>query len=118
MLLRFVGIYGAAISSAVCYMVAMTLNLISLKKRVKIKYDIIGLVLKPVIASGLMGICAYYTYSLCNNFVDYRLSLIAAVILSVAVYFGLIAAMGVLNEEEMASIPLIKKLIKVQKPVV
>ena len=117
-LLRFVGIYGAAISSAVCYMVAMTLNLISLKKRVKIKYDIIGLVLKPVIASGLMGICAYYTYSLCNNFVDYRLSLIAAVILSVAVYFGLIAAMGVLNEEEMASIPLIKKLIKVQKPVV
>ena len=115
-LLRLMGIYGAAVSSAVCYMLAMTLNLISLKKRINIKYDIIGLVLKPIIASGLMGICAYYAYSLCNNFVDYRLSLIISVMLSAAVYLGLIAAMGVLNDEEMASIPLIKKLVKVQKP--
>lgn len=114
-LLRFAGIYGAAISSTICYFCAMVLNLISLKKRVKIKYDIVGLVLKPVIASGLMGICAYYTYQLCNNFVDYRISLIAAVGLSVLVYLGLIAAMGVLNEEEMASLPFIKKLIKTQK---
>ncbi|HEY8423170.1 MAG TPA: polysaccharide biosynthesis protein [Clostridia bacterium] len=109
-LLNFLGIYGAPISSLVCYAAAMTLNLISLKKRVKIRFEITNYILKPIIAVGLMGLCAYYTYKLFNYALDYRLSLLIAIALSAAVFLGLCLVMNILTEQEIADIPILKKL--------
>ncbi|HEY8419960.1 MAG TPA: polysaccharide biosynthesis protein [Clostridia bacterium] len=111
-LLNFIGIYGAPVSSLVCYAVAMTLNLISLKKRVKVKIEIINFILKPIIAAGFMGLCAYYSYKLFCYAFDYRLALLLGIALSAAVFLGLCLVMNILTEQEIADIPILKKLIK------
>ncbi|HEY8444165.1 MAG TPA: polysaccharide biosynthesis protein [Clostridia bacterium] len=109
-LLNFLGIYGAPISSLVCYAAAMSLNLISLKKRLKIKLDINNFLLKPLTATGLMGLCAYYSYKLFAYAFDYRLALVLGIILSAAVFLGLCLVMNILTEQEIADIPILKKL--------
>lgn len=110
-LLDLLGIYGAPFSSLACYATAMTLNLISLKKRIKIRWEITNFVLKPLIAAGLMGLCAYYSYQLFNYVFDYRLALIIAIGLSVVVFLGLCLAMNILSDQEIADIPILKKLV-------
>jgi stage V sporulation protein B len=111
-LLGLIGIYGAAVSSLACYLTAMTLNLISLKKWVKIRYEVVNLVLKPLIATGLMGLCAYYAYQLFCYAFDYRFALVIAIALSAGVYLGLCLVMNILTEREIADIPILKKLVE------
>ena len=111
-LLGLIGIYGAAVSSLACYLTAMTLNLISLKKWVKIRYEVVNLVLKPLIAAGLMGLCAYYAYQLFCYAFDYRFALVIAIALSAGVYLGLCLVMNILTEREIADIPILKKLVE------
>lgn len=111
-LIKTIGIFGAAISSSVCYFVAMVGNIYALDKHIKIRLEIKNMLIKPLISTGLTGLCAYYTYSLCAYFINFRLALIIALALSAAVYAGLTAVLNILSEEDMARIPILKKMVK------
>lgn len=82
------------------------LNGFSVKKHLGYRQEIDKTFLRPILASVLMGAVAYMVYQgliyLCRiNIV----SLAAAVILAVSVYFVLIIRLGVVTEEEMRGMP-------------
>lgn len=53
-------IYGAAISSVICYATAATLNLIFILGNVKCKFDVNIIIFKPLIASGLSILTIFF----------------------------------------------------------
>ncbi len=59
-----VNIGGAPVSTLLCYMVIAILNILSVKRIMKPNLSLGEFVIKPVIASGAMGIAAYGAYQL------------------------------------------------------
>lgn len=58
----FVNIGGAPISTNLCYLVIAVLNIMSVRKIMKPDLSVSGFILRPVIASGAMGVGAYFAY--------------------------------------------------------
>ncbi len=63
---KSVGVYGAPIASVLCYIVALSLNLFSLKKFGYLNDSIISLFAKPLLCSALCGASAYAVVFLGN----------------------------------------------------
>lgn len=53
---------GAPISTNLCYLTIAILNMLSVKKIMKPNLSFSGLILRPIIASGAMGVGAFFTY--------------------------------------------------------
>ena len=65
-----VNIGGAPISTNLCYFTIATLNILSVKKIMKPNLTFSGFILRPLIASALMGVGAYFTYQGVANFLQ------------------------------------------------
>lgn len=59
-----INIYGAVIASISAYLVATILNLISLRKRLKLRINIYKTFIKPIIAAAIMSIGVLFSYNL------------------------------------------------------
>lgn len=59
---------GAPISTNLCYFVIAALNIISVQKIMKAELSFSGFILRPVLASGIMGIGAYLAYQFSARF--------------------------------------------------
>ena len=59
-----INIYGAVIASISAYLVATILNVISLRKRLKLRLDIYKSFIKPIIAASIMSIVVLFSYNL------------------------------------------------------
>lgn len=57
-----INIGGAPISTNLCYITIAVLNIISVKKIMKPDLSVSGFVIKPVIASGIMGVGGFFAY--------------------------------------------------------
>lgn len=57
-----INIGGAPISTTLCYFVIAVLNILSVKKIMKSELSFSGFILRPVIATGIMGVGAYFAY--------------------------------------------------------
>ncbi|MBQ4517784.1 MAG: polysaccharide biosynthesis protein [Clostridia bacterium] len=57
-----INIGGAPVSTLLCYFVIATLNIVSVKKIMKSDLSFTGFILKPIIASAIMGIAAFGAY--------------------------------------------------------
>ncbi len=101
-----VGIYGAPISSIVCYVTAFILNFYFLKKNQKLKLNIFRIFAKNAVCAVLSGLSAFGTYKLIQCFVgldtrmDCLLCLAPAGVVAVAVYLvSTLICKGVSAEE-------------------
>ncbi len=57
-----INIGGAPISTNLCYMTIAVLNILSVKKIMKPELSLSAFVIKPVVASGIMGVTAFFAY--------------------------------------------------------
>lgn len=55
-------IYGITISTTICYMIYTLLNLLAIKKVLKVKMDWNQVITKPLIASIVMGVMSFFLY--------------------------------------------------------
>lgn len=62
-----INIYGAVISTIVCYIVMLAINLVSLIKLTDMKLNLISVFVKPFIASVFCGVAAFFSYKLLNG---------------------------------------------------
>lgn len=106
------GINGAAIGSVLCYVVADLIAFIFLKKSIKIETKLSKFVIKPLIASIIMGIISYGLYINIINIIGNKLATIISLIVAVITYGLSIATLKILTKEEILMLPLGNKIYK------
>ena len=81
-----IGVNGAAWASVACHLVAFTIAITSLKRTIKPKLGFSKFVIKPIIATFIMGVCSYYIYILLSGIIVEKLATIVAIIAAVIIY--------------------------------
>jgi stage V sporulation protein B len=108
-----IGIYGAAISSVAAALTAMIINLIVLRKKIKLDTDKVSLIIKPIIATLVMGAVAFLTHYYANMLIEKdRIATIIAILLAVIVYIFAILSLKVFDREDYHMLPLGDKIYK------
>ena len=108
-----IGIYGAAISSVAAALTAMIINLIVLRKKIKLDTDKVSLIIKPIITTLVMGAVAFLTHYYANMLIEKdRIATIIAIILAVIVYIFAILSLKVFDREDYHMLPLGDKIYK------
>lgn len=104
---------GAVISSIVCQITIFVICMHYLKKEIQLQMNIKDNVLKPTIASAIMGIIVYLVYKIMVNGVGNSIACIAGIIIGIITYAILIIGMRVLTKEDIYMIPYGTKIYKV-----
>ena len=107
-----IGVKGAAWASVACHAVAFTIAITSLMKNIKLDLTISKFVIKPAIATAIMGICSYFIYSNLLGIISAKLATIVAILLAVIIYALAIVALKVFNKEEILMMPAGNKICK------
>lgn len=110
-----IGIYGAAIGSVVCHMVAFTIAITSLRKNIKLNLTFSKFVIKPILATAIMGLCSYFIYFALKGIIPERLATIISIILAAIIYIINIIILKVFSEEEIKMMPMGDKIIGILK---
>lgn len=107
-----IGVNGAAWGSVACHLVAFTIAITSLRKHIKINLTFSKLILKPILATFIMGICSYFIYLLLTGIIAQRLATILAIAFAVIIYVVAIVALKVFSKEELLLMPAGDKISK------
>ena len=99
------GACGAAWASVVCHVVAFTIASTALRKNIKLNLPISKILIKPLIAVAIMGICSYFTYSVLIGIIAKKLATLIAIIVAVIIYVLAIVALRVFSKEEILQLP-------------
>ena len=108
-----IGVNGAAWASVACHLVAFTIAIISLKRTIKPNLKFSKFVIKPVIATAIMGICSYYIYILLNGIIIERLATIVSIIVAVIIYVLAVIVLKIFSKDEVLMMPYGQKICKI-----
>lgn len=108
-----IGVNGAAIASVACHLVAFTISILALKRTIKIKLGIRRFVLKPFIATAIMGICSYFIYSTFLGIITQSLATIIAIVSAIIIYALAIVVLHVFTKQEIEMLPAGNKICKI-----
>lgn len=110
------GTAGAALATAICHIVSVMIQFQVLKKEVSLKLDYKKFVIKPVIATSIMGIISYQSYlCLLSKLKNTNIATIIGLVIAVIVYLLMIILLKIFSEEEIFMIPYGKKFYKILK---
>ena len=91
---------------------AFTIAMTSLKKNIKLDLTFLKFVIKPVLATAIMGICSYFIYSNLLGIINGKLATIIAIIIAIVIYALAIIALKVFKKEEILMMPAGNKICK------
>ena len=91
---------------------AFTIAMTSLKKNIKLDLTFLKFVIKPVLATAIMGICSYFIYSNLLGIINGKLATIIAIIIAIVIYALAIVALKVFKKEEILMMPAGNKICK------
>lgn len=106
------GVAGAAFGTVVCHTISMTISFIALKKNTKIKFSTLKFVVKPIIASFVMGISAFYINDVLKRIIMQNIAIILSITLAIIIYIIVIFTIKVFDEDEIYMIPFSKKVLE------
>ncbi|MDD2648298.1 MAG: polysaccharide biosynthesis protein [Eubacteriales bacterium] len=104
-----INIFGAPLSSVACYTVSMVPNIYFCMKYTKTKFDFIALIVKPILATLIMGAALYGGMKLIGTG---TIATILLIILAVVVYLAAIIVTGAMPRSEVHLLPAGRKLEK------
>lgn len=94
-------------------MVAFIIAILALKKNIKLELGFSKFVIKPLIATFIMGVCSYFIYLTLNGIIAERLATIIAIVVAVLIYGISVIALKIFSKEEMLMIPYGSKIYKI-----
>lgn len=105
-----VNIYGAAVSSIACQFISCAICFVVLAKQCKLKITPLKYVIKPLIASGVMGTVAVGVYKLimlacAETLITNLIATISAIAIAAITYFVMVFAMKILSADEIKQLP-------------
>ena len=108
-----INIIGAVISTTVCYIIASLLNFRALIKATGVRPDFVGMLVKPSIASIIMGIFSLLSYHLFYKFMPSNLvcTLLAIIVAMVVFVVAMICVKG-FAREDLQMVPMGGKIIR------
>lgn len=105
-------IVGAAIGTLVCYLVIMLLNVAAmLRKRTIAPRSFLGIG-KPLLAAGLMGVCAWIAEGVLSAFLPMKLACLGAIAVAGVVYVILVYLLQIITYEDCSLLPGGEKIAK------
>lgn len=107
------GAAGAAFATDVCHIIAFIIVFAVLRKTVDLKINFSKIVLKPIIASGMMAIVSYGAYILLNGIIVPKMATIIALIVAVVVYVLSVIVLKIFNEEDILMLPYGRKIFAI-----
>ncbi len=99
-----VNIIGAPIGTNLCYIVILLLNILSIKRILKIKLDIIQLVIKPLVSVIAMG-AVVILVKIYLGFTGNTLTVLLSIILGGITYFATLFAIGGISRQDISMLP-------------
>ena len=96
----------------ICHAVVLTIELLVLKKQLKLKFEKRKFIIKPLIAVLTMAISSKLLYSFLLNMLNQNLTLIISIILSIIIYFIMIIILRTFSKSEICMIPYGSKFLK------
>lgn len=108
-----IGINGAAWGSVACHIVAFSIAITALRKNIKLDLTFSKFVIKPIIATAIMGICSYFIYLTFLGIIAKKVATILAIVVAVIIYILSILALKVFSKEEILMLPGGNKMCKV-----
>lgn len=108
-----IGVNGAAIASVACHAVAFTIAITSLLRNIKLNLTFSRFVIKPFLATAIMGICSYFVYSNITGIVGNKMAIILAMVIAVIIYGLAIIVLKIFKKEEILRLPMGDKIFKI-----
>ena len=107
-----INVYGAAIGSIACHAVAFTIVFNVLKKYVKLDLPFKKFVIKPVLATAIMGVCSYTAYIIINGIMPGNKATKISILLAVIIYLAAVVALKIYNKEDIYMLPKGEKIYR------
>ncbi len=112
-LIQHIGMKGTPISTFLCYLTVTLLNLYFIYKHVGVMPRLSGLFGKPLFASVLCAVTAYFSYSVVYSIFPSKLAVIPAIGLAFLVYFVAIFLIRGVSGDDIKMLPKGETLYKV-----
>lgn len=107
-----IGAAGAAIATAVCHAIALTIGFTILRKHMHLELTFSKFLSKPILATIIMGICSYGSFLLLIGIISEKIATIIAIIFAMVIYFFSVILLKIFTKEEIYMIPYGTKLVK------
>ena len=108
-----IGTIGAAFGTLICHIVAFVIGFNSLIKNIKLEFKLINFVVKPILATSMMGICSYGVYLVTNGIVGEKMATIISIIIAVLIYLLSIIVLKIFQKSEILMLPYGDKVYKI-----
>lgn len=110
-----ININGAPISTTVCYILMLSINLTSLIKITKVKINFVSVFFKPLISAAACGVTAYASYWLLSEklALSNTISTLCAICLGAGVYAIMMLLIKGIAKDDLEMIPKGEKIAKV-----
>ncbi|WP_352400740.1 polysaccharide biosynthesis protein [Anaerotignum sp.] len=107
-------VLGAVLSTTGCYFVAAVFDVIMLTRITKVKFDMMGTLLKPVAGSIVMGIAALASYHVINMiYPSNTIATLLSIVFAMGIYGMVMLLIGGITEEDLNSLPMGRKVIHI-----
>lgn len=100
-----INILGAVISAITSQIILFVVCMYYLNKQIKLDMNLKDHVIKPTVASAVMGVIVYFAYKVLINFTGNAISTIIAILIGVIIYAILVLLMKLLKKEDIYMIP-------------
>lgn len=108
-----INIIGTAIGSICCQLVAFFICYRATKSKIKLNLNFTKNVLKPIIATLIMGAFVYISYKFFGKYTGNTISTLLSIIVGVITYSGAIIFMKLLTKEELLMVPFGSKIYSI-----
>lgn len=103
-----IGIKGAAIGNVICNFTAFLILYIDLRIKTKIKIEINKCIIKPIIATIIMGSVSYASFSYIQRFFNNKVSTLIIIFFSIIIYVINIGILRIFTINDLEKINIIK----------
>lgn len=113
-----INVVGAVIGTIFCYMIASIIDCLYVQRVTKIRFDINGIFIKPLISAVVMGVIVFGSYHilfatldvLISDYLANTIGMILSTLIGVLVYFIVLYKIGGVTKEEIENMPMGHKI--------
>ena len=118
-----IGVNGAIIGSVVCHIISFMISFVILNKHIKINFNYVKCIIKPIIATIIMVICSWFVYinlgasipntiSIILGLNAQKIATILSIVTAIVIYGICLIILKVFTKEEVYMLPCGEKLYK------
>lgn len=100
-----INIYGAVISSFICQFVVFMIVYITMKRNIKVKFEPVKHIVKPLLAGLIMGAVIFFINYLFNGVIRNSILTIINIMIGAVVYLISVFALKILSKDEILMLP-------------